>query len=31
MAHMEETRLPKCVIIGELVGSAGSVGGQGEK
>ena len=25
---MEDTRLPKCVIFGELVGGAGSTGGQ---
>ena len=25
---MEDTRLPKCVIFGELVGGAGCVGGQ---
>ena len=24
---MEDTRLPKCVMFGELVGGAGSVGG----
>ena len=27
---MENTRLPKCVIFGELVGGAGCVGGQGK-
>ena len=25
---MEDTRLPKCVMLGELVGGAGCVGGQ---
>ena len=25
---MEDTRLPKCVMFGELVGDAGSAGGQ---
>ena len=25
---MEDTRLPKCVMFGEMVGSAGCVGGQ---
>ena len=28
---MEDTRLPKCVMFGELVGSAGCVGGQENK
>ena len=28
VARMENTRLPKCVMFGELVGCAGSVGGQ---
>ena len=28
VARMEDTRLPKCVMFGELVGGAGSVGGQ---
>ena len=28
VARMEDTRLPKCVIFGELVGGAGCVGGQ---
>ena len=28
VARMEDTRLPKCVMFGELVGSAGCVGGQ---
>ena len=28
VARMEETRLPKRVMVGELVGGAGSVGGQ---
>ena len=28
VARMEDTRLPKCMILGELVGSAGCVGGQ---
>ena len=27
-ARMEDTRLPKCVMFGELVGGAGYVGGQ---
>ena len=27
VAHMEDTRLPKCVMFGELVGGAGCVGG----
>ena len=31
VARMEDTRLPKCVIFGELVGSAGCVGGQGKE
>ena len=26
--RMEDTRLPKCVMFGELVGGAGCVGGQ---
>ena len=28
VARMEDTRLPKCVVFGELVGGAGCVGGQ---
>ena len=28
VAHTEDTRLPKCVIFGELVGGAGCVRGQ---
>ena len=28
MARMEDTRLPKCVMFGELVGAAGRVEGQ---
>ena len=28
VAHMEDTRLPKCVMFGESVGGADSVGGQ---
>ena len=28
VARMEDTRLPKCVIFGEMVGGAGCVGGQ---
>ena len=28
MARMEDTKLPKCVMFGELVGGAGCVGGQ---
>ena len=28
VARMEDTRLPKCVMFGELVGGAGSAGGQ---
>ena len=28
---MEDTRLPKCVMFGELVGDAGCVGGQGKE
>ena len=28
VARMEDTRLPKCVMVGELVGGAGCVGGQ---
>ena len=28
VAHMKDTRLPKCVMFGELVGGAGCVGGQ---
>ena len=28
VARMEDTRLPKCVMLGEMVGGAGYVGGQ---
>ena len=28
IVRMEDTRLPECVIFGELVGGAGCVGGQ---
>ena len=28
VARMEDTRLPKCVMFGEMVGGAGFVGGQ---
>ena len=28
MARMEDTRLPKCVMFGEMVGGAGCVEGQ---
>ena len=28
MARMEDTRLPKCVMFGDLVGGVGCVGGQ---
>ena len=28
VARMEDTRLPKCVMFGEIVGGAGYVGGQ---
>ena len=31
VARMENTRLPKCVMFGELVGGAGCVGGQEEE
>ena len=31
VARMENTRLPKCVMFGELVGGAGCVGGQEKK
>ena len=31
VARMEDTRLPKCVMFGELVGDAGCVGGQEKK
>ena len=30
-ARMEDTRLPKCVMFGEMVGGAGCVGGQEKK
>ena len=30
VAHMEDPRLPKCVMFGELMGGAGCVGGRGE-
>ena len=29
VARMENTRLPKCVMFGEMVGGAGGGGGQG--
>ena len=28
VAHMEDTRLPKCVMFGEIMGGAGCVGSQ---
>ena len=28
VARMEDTKLPKCVMFGEVVGGAGCVGGQ---
>ena len=28
---MEDTRLPKCVMFGEMVGGAGCVGGQNKR
>ena len=31
VARMEDTRLPKCVMFGEMVGGAGCVGGQGKE
>ena len=31
VVHMQETRLPKCVMFGELVGGAGCVGGAGRR
>ena len=31
VASMEDTRLPRCVILGEMVGGAGCVGGGQEK
>ena len=31
VARMEDTRLPMCVMFGELVGGAGCVGGQGKE
>ena len=31
VARMENTKLPKCVMFGELVGGAGCVGGQEKK
>ena len=31
VARMEDTRLPKCVMFGELVGGASSVGGAGKR
>ena len=31
LAHMEDTRLPKCVMFGELVGGAGCGGGQDKR
>ena len=30
VARMEDTRLPKCVMFGESVGSAGCLGAQGK-
>ena len=30
-ARMEDTRLPKCMMLGELVGGAGCVGGRGKR
>ena len=30
VAHMEDTRLPKCVMFGELVGGAGCLRGRGK-
>ena len=30
VARMEDTRLPKCVMFGEMVGGEGFVGGQGK-
>ena len=27
-AHMEDTRLPKCAMFGEMMGGAGCLGGQ---
>ena len=31
VARMQGTRLPKCVVFGELVGGAGFAGGQGKE
>ena len=31
VVRMEDTRLPKCVMFGEMVGGAGCVGGQGKE
>ena len=31
VARMEDTRLPKCMMCGEMVGGAGCVGGQGKE
>ena len=31
VARIEDTRLPKCVMFGELVGGAGCVEGQGKE
>ena len=31
VARMENTRLPKCIMFGELVGGAGCVRGQGKE
>ena len=31
VARMKDTRLPKCVMFGELIEGGGCVGGQGEK
>ena len=31
VARMEDTRLPRCVMFGELVGGVGFVGGEGKE
>ena len=31
VARMEDTRLPKCVMFGDMVGGAGCVGGAGKR
>ena len=31
VARIEDTRLPKCVMLGEMVGGAGCVGGHGKE